>query len=193
MRPSIKFYWDICLFKEKTENAPYSPLLLFMAIFLSFALSYLVIMRIDLYAPIFNLLLITPLGRVLLATLLLSPLVTIIYTLALLQACNFKERIVQTLTCLLMSLNIMYALLFALFFFAQILVRLALGGQQGLIAIGIIFGAVFILGFICLWLIALVRKIYKEALGLRIDVFWVVLGWVFLAVLTPWTIQQFFS
>ncbi|WP_233491517.1 hypothetical protein, partial [Legionella drancourtii] len=95
--------------------------------------------------------------------------------------------------CLLMSINIMYVVLFILFFFVQIFVNLALGNQHGLIAIGFIFGTVFISGFVCFWLIALVRKIYKEALGARIDVFWVVLGWIFLAVLTPLSIQQFFS
>lgn len=193
MKQFIKFYWKICTFKEKTENAPYAPLSLFMALFLSFALSYLVIMRLDLYAPIFNLLLMTTLGRMLLATLLLSPVVSIIYTVVLLQIYGLKERIVQTLTCLLMSLNIMYAILFALFFCMQIFVNLTLGNQLGLLALSLIYGSIFILGFLCLWLITLVNKIYKEALGAKSEVFGVVLGWLFLTVLSPWAIQQFFS
>lgn len=192
MRQLIKFYWEICIFKEKTENSQYSPLLLFISIFLSLTLSYLVIMRINFYAPILNLLLITTFGHIFLATLLLSPVVTITYTVVLLQICNLKERIIQSLTCLLMSLNIIYVILFMLFFFMQIIVKLALSNQHGLIAIGFIFGTVFISGFVCLWLIALLRKIYKEALGARMDVFWVILGWILLAVLTALSIQQFF-
>ncbi|QMT60181.1 hypothetical protein [Legionella sp. PC997] len=184
MNALIRFYLKIFICKEKPQNSPYSPFLLFISTFITFILSYLVIYCIDLYAPVlFFALVVTPIGRIANETLFLLPFITIIYTIIICITFHIKRKMVQMLTCLLMSINITYIILFALFFFLQFLITFTLNFTST--SIGLISMSVFIQYLGISHVINIIYKIYNEALGSRLNAICVVVGWVCLAFLIP--------
>lgn len=159
----IKFYFKLCIFKETPENSLYSVGLLITALLLSITLGCWVVMGLNYYAPMLSLLLLSPSVMILFRIILITPALTAAYTTGLLYASGYKNRIVQTLTCVLASICILYFLLFVLFYLTPVIV-VSLIDSSPLGSLRLLNSVVINSMIIILWLLAIVKFVYQRAI-----------------------------
>jgi hypothetical protein len=165
----IKLYLKLCIFREKPEHSPHSPLLLWLSLFASLFLSYFVTIRQDLYAPLFNLLLISPIIRIIYGIFLVSPIITPLYTYCLFKMFGLKNRLVQVQTCIFVNFCIIFIVLCLVCHLYQWILLTSLNEDQGSLSYFIFTRAapMVLTGFI--WVVSGLFFIYKNGLGTSIN------------------------
>ena len=150
----IKRYWQVCLFKEKPENTPYSPLLLGVVASIYYVLNVVQWSLLDadrLFSVEMSLLV----GATFIAS-------DTIYTWALLYVSKKSNRMVQSLTCLLAGHAMVHLCAFPLLIIAPWLFETPLI-QPIAWLIGILY-LVVTLG-LTIWQFMVTVYIYKHALA----------------------------
>jgi len=151
----IDQYWQICLFKQTPANTPYSPLLLFLAGVLFFLL-LLVQWMMSSFASHIGVSTVLLLGCLLLSS-------YACYTGFLLFLFHLSARMVQTLTCLLMTHTIVH--LFSLPLLLVPIISMGSGSSSLPSLVGVLYLVLTLL--LSVWQFMITVHIYREALTLK--------------------------
>ncbi len=160
----LQFFYQLCMFKETPDKSPYSVGLLIVSLLLSIALGFWVVIGLNYYAPLLNLLLLSPFVMTLFSAIAITPTLIATYTTGVVYVSGYKNRLVQSLTCVLMSICILYLLLFVLLYFIQ-LIAVNLIDFSPMTSLKLLGGVVFIVITILLWILSIVKFIYQHAIG----------------------------
>jgi len=150
----IQTYWAVCLFKRGPQDTPYSKLFLLSVIVLFLVLFVLQLLLIDVKQLISYSFAI---GRAITLTMGLF-----IYTYLLLALVKYKNRYVQTLTCLLTSQVILQVIALPLVLLGPYLISTET--QQAVASLVTVFYLLTVI-FLNVWQFLINAHIFKHALG----------------------------